>query len=295
MQAFLDREEAAMKAEKVNGEVIVAAVNAMRSASLDHTSSSSSRLSIVPMFVGQGEAVKDIVPLAGPNYSVNFSHFDDVSPSQQKAIQNVFDHQVSLIHAPTGCAPNAIIVSAAEAILRKAPKSKILICSLSNAAADKVAECFTTREHLCDFRFKYLRFFPRLTEDLKEYRVIICTYQVSGVERLAKDWFPHILLADDASRLRHYELIMPLSAHLETLTRLVLMGDHVQYGPNTSTEKGKTVWERSIFEKMMDERWPQQMLNVNYHTHPGLYDPISQYSMATSSRRRGVPHRLDCT
>ncbi|KAJ9612622.1 hypothetical protein H2200_004219 [Cladophialophora chaetospira] len=293
MENFLDREEAVMKAEKVDSDVITTAMKAIRSTSIDPTPSSTYRLPVIPMFVGHGEAVRGIMPLAERGYAVDFSHFDDINPSQRKAIQNVFDYQVSLIHAPTGCAANATIVSTAEAILRKAPKSKLLICSISNAAADKIAEGFKTREHLCDFRFKYLRFLPRSTEDLKDVRVIVCTYAASGVERLTKAWFPQIVIADDAGRLRHYELIVPIAAHLDSLTRLVLVGDHIQHGPCASTELGKIAWEKSIFEKMVEERWPQQMLNVNYLTHSDLCYPTSLvfYRNLITASRNGAQTR----
>ncbi len=275
MLAFLDREEAAMKAERVDGEVITAGVKAMRSASLTPASITGYRLPLIPIFVGQGEAVKETVPLAERGHAVDFSHFEEINPSQRSAVQHAFDYQVSLIHAPTGCGPIATIIYATEAILRKAPRSRILICSISNTVADKVAEGFRTREHLCNFRFKYLRFLPRMTDDLKDIRVIICTYAASGVDRLANAWFPQILIGDDAGRLRHYELIVPLATHLDSLNRLVLLGDHIQLGPLASTHEAQEAWAESIFEKMMKERWPQQMLCVNYWTHPDLCYPTS--------------------
>ena len=178
---------------------------------------------------------------------------------------------MSPIHAPTGCGQVAVIVSATEAILRKTPKSRVLICSRTNAAADTIAEGLKLREHLCDFTFEYLRFLPRTTTELQDVRAIICACAASGVERHRKSRPPQVLLVDNASRLRHYEVVVPFSAHVEHQTRLVLVGDYVRNDPAASTASGQMAWAKSIFERMTEERWPKQILDVNYLTHPGLW------------------------
>ncbi|ETI22911.1 hypothetical protein G647_04705 [Cladophialophora carrionii CBS 160.54] len=271
MMAFLDAEEAAMKAERVDGGAITAAVRAMRTSLSGPETNTTYRLPIKAMFEYQGKAVRDVVPLAEKGCSVDFSPFDDINPSQQKAIQNIFAYPVSLIHAPRGCALTATIVFATEAILRKAPKTKILVCSRSNAAADQIDSGFSIRQHLCGVRFGHLRFLPRTTDELQDVRVVICTYATSGIERLLKHWDAQVLIGDDAGSIRHYELIVPISAHLESLTRLVLLGDHIQSSPSASTAAGRMAWDKSIFESMMDREWPRQLLDVNYLTHSDLW------------------------
>ena len=114
-----------------------------------------------------------------------------------------------------------------------------------------------------------------MSDDLKDIRVIACTYTASGVDRLTSSWFPQILIGDEAARLENYELLMPLSTHLDCLTRLVLVGDHVQLGLWTSGDKVQGSWVESTFEKMIEGGWPQQMLNTNNWMHPDLCNPTS--------------------
>ncbi|EXJ63225.1 hypothetical protein A1O7_03672 [Cladophialophora yegresii CBS 114405] len=292
MKAFLDTEEAAIKAEGVDGEAITAAVRAMRAALSGPESNTTYRIPISAVFDYQAKAVKEVVPLAEKGYSVDFSPFDDINPSQERAIRNIFVYTASLIHAPNGCALTATIVFATEAILRKAPTTKVLICSRSNAAADKIDSGFNMRRHLCGFRFEHLRFLPRTTDELHDVRVVICTYATSGVGRLLRQWDPQVLIGDDAGRIRHYELIVPISAHLESLNRLVLLGDHTQNSPSASTATGRVAWERSIFESMMDRGWPQQLLDINYLTHSDLWYPTSfvfYHGLVTAARSTADP------
>jgi hypothetical protein len=292
MKAFLDSEEAAMEAERVDGEAITAAVKAMRTALSGPEPDARYGLPVKSVFDCQGIAIKDVVPFAEKGYSVDFSPFDDINPSQQRAIQNIFTYPVSLIHAPSGCGLTETIVFATEAILRKAPQAKVLICSTSNAAADKIDSFFIMRQHHCDFRLGHLRFLPRTTDDLQDVRVIICTYATSGVERLLKSWNPQVLIGDDAGSIRHYELIVPISAHLDSLTRLVLLGDHTRSRPSASTAAGRVAWEKSTFESMMDRRWPREMLDVNHRTHSELWYPTSSVfyrGLVTAARNTANP------
>ena len=80
---------------------MIAGIKAMRTVSLAPVASDDYRLPVIPIFVWQGDAVKEVVPLAGRGYSVGSSHFEEINLSQQRAVQNVFDYQVSLIHAPS--------------------------------------------------------------------------------------------------------------------------------------------------------------------------------------------------
>ncbi|OCT54597.1 hypothetical protein CLCR_02801 [Cladophialophora carrionii] len=273
MMAFLDTEEAAMKAERVDGGATTEAVRAMRTPLSGPETNTTYRLPIKAMFDYQGKAVRDVVPLAEKGCSVDFFPFDDIDPSQQNEIQNMFVYPVLLIHAHRGCALTVTIVFAAEAILRKAPKTKILVCSSSNAVTDKIDSGFSMRQHLCGVRFGHLRFLPRTTDELQDVRVVICTYATSGIERLLKHWDAQVLIGDDAGRIRHYEKIVPISGRLESLTRLVLLGDHIQSSPSASTAAGRMAWDKSIFASMMDREWPRQLLDVNYLTHSDLWYP----------------------
>ena len=133
LKAFLDLEEAAIKAERVSA-AIAGALETFRITFPSDIPDDTRRLPILSILMGGMQSMKDIVPLAEREHLVDFSRFDDINPSQQRAVQNVFDHQVSLVHAPPSCGQNATIVIATEAILLKSPRSRVLICSTSNAA-----------------------------------------------------------------------------------------------------------------------------------------------------------------
>lgn len=287
LKKFLDFETAALKAGRLDDSEIANAMMAYRGMPSRAMAADQHGIPILSVLVGDEENHNDIMPLSEMGYAVDFSNFDDINPSQQRAIHNIFDYQTSLIHAPAGCAPIRTIVSATESILRNAPETRILICSRNDENADKMDQAFSRRWHLCGFQFRHLRFPRNTTTDLQDTRVVICTYTTSGMEQLAQNWSPQVLIATEAARIRHYELVAPISAHWETLVRLVLVGDHVQLRPIYSNSAGKLIAEKSIFERMMGESWPCQILAVNYLAHSQLYYPTSSvfYGNKISSAR----------
>ena len=58
--------------------------------------------------------------------------------SQREAIQNVFDHQVSLIRGPPGCAKTQTICFARLAMAKHFPDKTQLFCAPTNAACDEI-------------------------------------------------------------------------------------------------------------------------------------------------------------
>ncbi|KAJ9607428.1 hypothetical protein H2200_008501 [Cladophialophora chaetospira] len=80
--------------------------------------------------------------------------------AQRLAIQNAHDYPVSLIHGPPGCAKTTTDVFITESILRRDPKTLILIAAPSNDAADALALSMLHRQQRTGFQFKFTRLRP---------------------------------------------------------------------------------------------------------------------------------------
>ncbi|KAH0847046.1 hypothetical protein AYO21_09820 [Fonsecaea monophora] len=272
---FIAHQVAIIEASEEHSYPLSSWRDATKAAFRTASSTNDSHLPLVSMFLRQGGAVRDILPFAEPDYSVDFSVLDDLDYSQRRVIRNIFNHQVSLVHAPAGSGLVSAIVSVTEAILRKAPQTKILICGYDRSRLDEISDGFMFRECFCDFRFQHLHLPLEETLGIEGSRVILCTYSESRAPWLKKIWAPHVLIASDAGMITHYDLLTPISAHFDSLTRLVLLGDHRQFGPYTRTDKDKPHEGRSMLEELMEEQWPGCMLHLERMTHSDLCFPRS--------------------
>ncbi|OQV07393.1 AAA domain-containing protein [Cladophialophora immunda] len=292
IQDFINREAAIIKAEGKHSYTAAAWVESTNATFLAASSTNEHYLPLLSMFLGQGETISETLPFAEPGHSIDLPPLGPLERSQSRVIQNFFNHQVSLVHAPAGSALQSTIVAVAEAVLREAPQTKILICGYTDTAVDKIADGFVFRENLCDFRFHHLHLQHGKTSSLEAFRLIVCTYSSSWDEWPKEGWTPHVLIAADAGILANDEFLMLLSKHFTSLTRLVLLGDHRQLGPYAKPLRGKTDGHKSVFEKLMEERWPSCMLDVDHVTHSDLCSLRSKVfygHQLQAARRTGDP------
>lgn len=93
---------------------------------------------------------------------------------------------------------------------------------------------------------------------------------------LVANFNPELCIVDEAAVARHYEVLMPIIFFVNSVRRLLLVGDHCQIGPYFSTIQGNKAWKVTIFGNMMQNGWPATLLESNYRTRSALVLPNSQ-------------------
>ncbi|CAD5230201.1 unnamed protein product [Bursaphelenchus okinawaensis] len=157
-----------------------------------------------------------------------------------------------ILFGPPGTGKTVTIVSSVMQLIRQDDQNRILICTPSNAAADKVAlelvkeidEDVLTYNNLlrltamsADYerREKKLDRIVNLDEDcyclvsdFKPYRIVITT--LSSAVRLVGEKFTHIIV-DEAGQAMESELWIPIGICATKNTSVIFCGDPKQLGP----------------------------------------------------------------
>ncbi|XP_041473482.1 probable helicase with zinc finger domain isoform X3 [Lytechinus variegatus] len=209
---------------------------------------------------------------------------------------------------PYGTGKTYTLAHATRLILQQ-PKTRILICTHSNSAADlyirdyfhSFVESGNTAAKPLRIYFKdrwvptvhpvvrlYCcmsegedRFVMPTKEQVEKHRVVVATLSTSRFLthlELDQDYFTHILL-DEAAQAMECETVMPLALATKN-TRIVLAGDYMQISPQVHSE---FVYDRklhiSLLERLYDH-YPDThpckiLLCANYRSHDAIVDYTS--------------------
>jgi superfamily I DNA and/or RNA helicase len=129
---------------------------------------------------------------------------------------------------------------------------------------------------LADFRDKknYDKCKAALLEKVMANTDIVITTPLNAAEMLRRKFFPQYIIFDEASFFRDPELIYAMSV-IECATRVLMVGDHKQLSPPVFTSTGKSAWQISCFERLLQAGYHSCTLNVQYRAHNELYNVTS--------------------
>ena len=203
-----------------------------------------------------------------------------LSRAQRQVVQKVvnFDYRGTpfLVLGPFGSGKSTTLVECVAQVLLNHPRSRILLCTQSNSAANVLVKMLTTApmitsEILCrisaradrssfdsrddsEFLFKSTSDPARDRAELNQKRVIVSTCTHAGtLFNLGVTPFTHVMI-DEAGQLFQPELLIPLC--LATLeTNVVLVGDFHQLAPRvfSGTARGLLKLDISALEELFKE------------------------------------------
>ncbi|KAI6197930.1 hypothetical protein M3Y94_01283800 [Aphelenchoides besseyi] len=187
---------------------------------------------------------------------------DHLTPDQQDAVFTICNKehgdQPFVLHGPPGTGKTCTIAATIEVLMQMNNEHRILICTPSNMAADRVAEKlmskfgkvmnernvlrlrstgndYTNRDRAFDSITardpNYEQFI--IPKSYEAYKVVVCTLGCSshlmrvGVKR---GFFTHIII-DEAGQCSEAEIWIPIGGLAEPNTSVILCGDPKQLGP----------------------------------------------------------------
>ena len=134
------------------------------------------------------------------------------------------------------------------------------------------AEISNCLKLLSDKRYKKTMF----EHDLLANTPILCTtLNNAGNERLKKIKISYeYLIIDEASQCAEPSCLIPL---FHDVRKLILVGDHMQLPPTVFYPKAaKILYNRSLFERLIDNKYPRHILTVQYRMQANISEFISK-------------------
>ena len=229
----------------------------------------------------------------------------NLSEAQLLAVLHAMSHPLTLIHGPAGTGKTHTlcgIVSGWQSL----DSGKILCCADSNTASDNIYEALR-RKNVQAFRLTtwktdiaeevlhalpnkglvdkyrsaraggntvktnkgYLMGLRKQIEEeaVRHFKVIVTTLSSARNSVLDKVIFPNVIIDESAQTIEPSALL----AVSHGCERLVLIGDHKQLPAvvlsKSATEKG---FNKSLFERLIEEGWNSILLNVQRRMHPAI-------------------------
>ncbi|XP_077192077.1 3'-5' exoribonuclease HELZ2 [Paroedura picta] len=217
-----------------------------------------------------------------------------------------------LIYGPFGTGKTFTLAKATLEIIKQ-PKTRVLICTHTNSAAD-----IYTREYFHDYVvsghpeatplriksiFRDVRSTDPVTllycllspgqdsfrhptkEELDRCRIVITTCMLSQDLGVAAGYFSHILI-DEAAQMLECEALVPLSL-ATARTRLVLAGDHMQMTPQLfCLREGEQMADHTLLNRLFQYYQKEKhevakkcrvIFNENYRSTAGIIDFVSRH------------------
>ncbi|KAL8861845.1 MAG: hypothetical protein Q9178_001714 [Gyalolechia marmorata] len=119
-----------------------------------------------------------------------------------------------------------------------------------------------------------------LHEETGTIKVVFCTVAASLSNQLFQSdpidgkllwFFKAKTIVNDEAGTTHMPYLMMLIMSFRASVRLILAGDHLQLPPFVLSKEASTYWPASYLEKIVQKKWPNTMLNVQYRMHDQLY------------------------
>ncbi|PLN75931.1 P-loop containing nucleoside triphosphate hydrolase protein [Aspergillus taichungensis] len=113
-----------------------------------------------------------------------------------------------------------------------------------------------------------------LIVDIMKGVQVVVTLPLSVKEMIRREFSPKFVVFDEASFFRDPE-IFSILGQLRADAHVLFVGDHKQLSPPVFTAQGVAAWSKSAFERLIDKKYHQTLLNVSYRSHKILYRPTS--------------------
>ncbi|KAB8261871.1 P-loop containing nucleoside triphosphate hydrolase protein [Aspergillus pseudonomiae] len=108
---------------------------------------------------------------------------------------------------------------------------------------------------------------------MKDVQIVV-TLPLNVREMVRREFNPEFVIFDEASFFRDPEIFYILG-QLKIDARVLFVGDHRQLSPPVFTRQGEMAWAISAFERLINKKYDQTLLNVSYRSHTILYQPTS--------------------
>jgi senataxin len=111
-------------------------------------------------------------------------------------------------------------------------------------------------------------------ELLSNTKILCTTLNSSGSDRLKKMRISFdYLIIDEACQCVEPSALIPLCHNVK---QLIMVGDHMQLPATVfSEDASKTLYNRSLFERLIDNNYPRHILTIQYRMHPNIRKFIS--------------------
>ncbi len=111
-------------------------------------------------------------------------------------------------------------------------------------------------------------------ELLSNTKILCTTLNSSGSDRLKKMRIAFdYLIIDEACQCVEPSALIPLCHNVK---QLIMVGDHMQLPATVFSEDAtKTQYNRSLFERLIDNNYPRHILTIQYRMHPNIRNFIS--------------------
>ncbi len=111
-------------------------------------------------------------------------------------------------------------------------------------------------------------------ELLLNTKILCTTLNSAGSDRLKKMRIPFdYLIIDEACQCVEPSALIPLCHNVK---QLIMVGDHMQLPATVFSEDAtKTQYNRSLFERLIDNNYPRHILTIQYRMHPNIRNFIS--------------------
>ena len=106
-------------------------------------------------------------------------------------------------------------------------------------------------------------------ELLSKTRILCTTLNSSGSERIKKMRIPFdYLIIDEACQCVEPSALIPLCHQAK---KLIMVGDHMQLPATVfSDNAAETLYNRSLFERLINNNYPRHILTIQYRMHPNI-------------------------
>ena len=208
-------------------------------------------------------------------------------------ISKMNDGDIFLVQGPPGSGKSQLIKGIVSMLNIQKDNQNILICAPSNVAIDLIY-LKLKNENIFDHnlsnvvvkvgRFGYQKQVKKpdkfyndsieyTVKDIYKYNIICTTLNSSGSEVLKK-FKSDYLIVDEAAQCSELSILIPLRLSIK---KIILIGDHKQL-PQVMFSKNcvKSGYNRSMFERFIDNNYKYDRLNVQYRMDKKISDFISE-------------------
>ncbi|XP_011684301.1 PREDICTED: putative helicase MOV-10, partial [Wasmannia auropunctata] len=216
---------------------------------------------------------------------------------QMQAVKKILNNTARpapyIIFGPPGTGKTATLVETICQIVRHYPSKNILVCTVSNAAADEIAKRLSKQIPTNLICRMYARFrerstvngdirscanfektTPSLSEDLLLRKKIIITTLITSIKlsdaiNFTDYRFSYIII-DEASQATVAEILIPLAIinkaeATESQAQIVIAGDPYQLGPVIHCRRIEHLLGKSMLEKLMNDSDLYKKQNGKYN------------------------------
>ncbi|KAK2756695.1 hypothetical protein FQN54_005141 [Arachnomyces sp. PD_36] len=113
---------------------------------------------------------------------------------------------------------------------------------------------------------------------LRHAKIVLCTAFTAGRKAL-RNFKPMFVVADEASQMSESTCVNGFIRSYSTLKKLILSGDPAQLSPTVTSLNTNECYESeklSLFERLIQARYPSTQLEMQYRMHPHIAQFVSE-------------------